>query len=160
MRLGLPMGRGDLKYERGLSPCELAIRNALDEHGALTCYELEEAGIVKLGRAQAITKRWHENELCHIVDWRRRCNDGQWAAVWKYGSGVDKPKPPRKTPSQLGRERYARTVGVLKRANPFAVALGAIQPPGAATKGRVFKQSMEIDGWEHKGLREEPCLTD
>lgn len=144
-RIGLPTKRGNLGHGQ-VSFCAIQIKRAIEENGALTCYELEKAAGVQLPRAQEIVRGWLEKGECHIVDWRRRSSDGPWSAAYALGKGENVPKPARKSGALVKREYLARRYGKKRTPNPFAVAAGLVQAPPAQT-GRVFKQEMEVDQW-------------
>lgn len=154
--LDLPANRKErLQYRLPPAAGEILVRKALEHNESLTCYEMEIIiGSVTIQTVQEYVKRWFEAGELHIVGWRRRSNDGQWSAAYKIGKGDNVPKPAPKPLAKVSRESYARQVGGLKKtSNPFLVAAGLVEAPKDG-KGRVYKQSMEVDEWIHRGLGE------
>jgi hypothetical protein len=149
-RLELPSNRKKrLQYRLAPAPGEILVRKALEHNSSLTCYEIEIIiGSVTIQTIQEYVKRWFEAGELHIVDWRRRSNDGHWSAAYKLGKGVNVPRPAPKPAAKVSRERYARQIGRMKKnSNPFLAAAGFVQAPAGA-RGRVYKQAMNINDEE------------
>ena len=71
------------------------------QDGCHTMLELAEMSGLAIQTVRRYCQQLHKRGVIHICDWREDKNGGRTLKVFELGPGKDKPKPPRRSVSEV-----------------------------------------------------------